>query len=119
MADAGDGYLAGLSALNSNAQLLQQQTSQLQAIANEVGGVTVPATAFGGVPQSSQAATTMSNDVHNIAGQVAGASSAARTLSGGVTLCASAYQSGDTVVTNAYCGLISARTPIPTLSPAQ
>ena len=113
-----EGYRVVPAALTSHAQMLTAQSDQLERVLNSVAGTTVPATAFGGIPQSSQAATELTDHLHEIGRQIDTPGNRAHDLAGKVTDCAVGYTTADNAVAASYRKLLPAGSTLPNLAPS-
>lgn len=110
MADS-DGFRVAPAALRGNAQLLTEQGDQLEKILGTVVGTTVPASAFGGIPQSATAATELTDALKSIGRQLDSAGNTAHDLSTKVTDCAVGYETADNAVAASYRKLLGIAAP--------
>ncbi|HEY3630667.1 MAG TPA: alpha/beta hydrolase [Jatrophihabitantaceae bacterium] len=112
-----DGYRVAPAALRGNAQQLTAQGDQLERILNTVVGTSVPASAFGAIPQSSQAATELTDALKAVGRQIDSAGNTAHDLSTKVTECAVGYETADNAVAASYRKLLGITAPN-TVTPA-
>lgn len=92
------GYRVVPAALRTHAHLLETQADQLERVLAEVAATSVPAAAFGDIPQSPQAATALTDRLHEIGRQIDAAGTRAQELSAKVNECEAGYTTADDAV---------------------
>jgi hypothetical protein len=117
-----DGYQVRPSALTAAATDLNSQASQLTSLAGQITGSTLPATAFGQLPQSSQVAQAHNSAVSTAGQTTTTAGQRTTTLATGLTQSATAYTQADQQVAGWYKSLLAGLTsanPTPTIGGGQ
>lgn len=100
------GYRVTPSALTEAASDLGQQAQQLSNVQTQITGATLPATAFGQLPQSSQVAQAHSATLSQLARTVGTTQQRTTTLATGLTNSVTNYQYGDQTVAGYYRSLL-------------
>ncbi|HEX5405655.1 MAG TPA: alpha/beta hydrolase [Pseudonocardiaceae bacterium] len=102
-----DGYRVTPSALTDAASDLTSQASQLNNLASQLTGSTLPAQAFGQLPQSGQVAQAHNTTVSTAGKTMTTASQRGTTLATGLTNSANNYTQGDQTVAGYYRSLLA------------
>lgn len=100
-------YQVRPSALDQLAAGLTAQAQRLRSIQGEVGAPELASSAFGGLPQSGQAAEAHGKLVESLTSQLADKLSRASALSTGVQASSANYQQGDQTVATSYLSLVT------------
>lgn len=95
------------SALAQVAAELTAQAQRLRSVRGEVGLPEPASSAFGGLPQSQQAAEAHAATLESLASRIAAEQDRASTLATGVRSSAANYQQGDTQAATAYQSLLT------------
>ncbi len=112
-----DGYRVAPSALTEAANDLNGQASQLSSLAGQITSATLPADAFGKLPQAGQVAQAHNSAVSTAGQTTTTAGQRTTTLATGLTDSANAYTQADQTVAGWYKSLLAGLTTSSTTAP--
>ena len=107
MAGTATGFQVAPAELTSAGQEFNAQAQQLTTVHGQITSASVPATAFGGLPQSSQAAQKHTATMNSLGQTVNTAQQRTGTLATGLTTSAQNYNTGDEQTAAAYRSLLN------------
>jgi Alpha/beta hydrolase len=107
MAGTATGFTVAPAELTSAGQEFTGQAQQLTTVHGQITSASVPATAFGGLPQSSQAAQKHTATMTSLGQTVNTAQQRTSTLATGLTTSAQNYNTGDEQTAAAYKSLLN------------
>ncbi|HZC69182.1 MAG TPA: hypothetical protein VE442_00665 [Jatrophihabitans sp.] len=100
------GYRVAPADLHRQAETLTSEADALERLLTAVTGVSVPAAAFGAIPQSAQAAAELTDRLRAIGREIDSAVQTTRSLSGKVTDAVVGYVAADNAVADSYRRLV-------------